>query len=184
MWEICRNICPMSNYFVVTKNLSMSAIINTSGIYLMNILHTEKRWQHSPYLQTGHFDEWWQYLGSWEIWDTEHLTLFYTYISPILNYASGLWGYAEHAELQILQNRICRFYLGVNKFTPNPVTKFEMDIMDIEFKRWIEMARYKNRLSNMDKHRFPVKIYKWEKSLKTNGWVKNVRDMLTLCNMI
>ncbi len=112
-----------------------------------------------------------------------YLTLFNTYILPILNYAAGLWGYVEQAEPQILQNRICRFYLGVNKFTPNPVTKLEMDIMDIKFSRWIEMARYKNRLSNMDAHRFPVKVYNWEKSLKVNGWVRNVKDMLTLCNM-
>ncbi len=112
-----------------------------------------------------------------------YLTLFNTYILPILNYASGVWGYAEQAEPQILQNRICRFYLGVNKFTPNPVTKIEMDIVDIKFSRWVEMARYKNRLCNMEEHRFPVKIYKWEKSLKINGWVKNVNEMMTLCNM-
>ena len=51
-----------------------------------------------------------------------YLTLFNTYIVPILNYASGVWGYQEQAEPQILQNRICRFYLGVNTFTPNAMS--------------------------------------------------------------
>ena len=47
-----------------------------------------------------------------------YLTLFKTYVLPIMNYAAGVWGYIEQNEPQVLLNRILRFYLGVNKFTP------------------------------------------------------------------
>ena len=47
-----------------------------------------------------------------------YLTSSQTYVLPIMNYAAGVWGYTELNEPQALLNRILRFYLGVNKFTP------------------------------------------------------------------
>ena len=112
-----------------------------------------------------------------------YTTLYNTYVMPILNYAAGVWGYQEQAEPQILQNRIERYYLGVNKFTPNAPTRLEMDYMDIKFKRWTEMICYKNRLAKMDQDRLPVKVYRWDKSLKRNGWAKQVKAILDHCSM-
>ena len=85
-------------------------------------------------------------------------------------------GYAELNEPQVLLNRILRFYLGVNKFTPNPAVKLEMDIMDIKFFRWVEFVRMKNRICSMDANRLPVKVYKWEESLKIDGWVNRLNQ--------
>ncbi len=33
-------------------------------------------------------------------------TLFRMYVVPILNYVSGVWGFAEQTKPQVLQNRI------------------------------------------------------------------------------
>ena len=112
-----------------------------------------------------------------------YLTLFKTYVLPIMNYAAGVWGYAEQNEPQVLLNRILRFYLGVNKFTPNPAVKLEMDIMDVKMYRWIELVRIKNRLCDMDEGRLPVRVLKWEKSLKIDGWVRQVESILHYANM-
>ena len=100
-----------------------------------------------------------------------------------MNYAAGVWGYTELNEPQVLFNRILRFYLGVNKFTPNPSVKLEMDIMDMKYLRWIEFARIKNRICKMDDNRLPVGVYKWEESLKIDGWVSQMKSILQYANM-
>ena len=57
-------------------------------------------------------------------------TLYNSYVKSIMNYASACWGYAEQSESQVLVNRIQRFYLGVNIFTPNAVVHIEFDWLD------------------------------------------------------
>ena len=59
-------------------------------------------------------------------------TLYESYIDPILNYASGVWGFSDFTPPKVLHNRIMRFYLGVHKFAPVTATKLEMD--------WLESA--------------------------------------------
>ena len=45
-------------------------------------------------------------------------TLYESYILPILGYGSEVWGYNEQSLPRVLSNRVNRFYLGVNAFTP------------------------------------------------------------------
>ena len=55
--------------------------------------------------------------------------------------------------------------------------------MDVKFYRWIELVRLKNRISSMDETRLPVRVYKWQESLKIDGWVKQVKSVLHYVNM-
>ena len=80
-------------------------------------------------------------------------TLYNSYVTPILNYASAVWGFSEQSCTQVLLNRIKRFYIGVNCFAPNAGIAIEFDWLDAKFMRWLEMVRYLNRLINMDKSR-------------------------------
>ena len=45
------------------------------------------------------------------------------------------------------------------------------------------MLTYWNRLLKMKDDRIPVKVYKWDKSLKQNCWVSQVKQILQYCNM-
>ena len=102
----------------------------------------------------------------------------------IANYGAGVWGFQEANDPQVLQNRVCRYYLGVRKFTPVAATRIIMDWPDMKSLRWVEVLRYRNRLTEMDVQRLPVKLYKLEKSLKIKGWVQNVKSILQYCNML
>ena len=73
--------------------------------------------------------------------------------------------------------------LSVHKFTAVSAIQLETDWLDIRSLRWLEMLRYKNRLAKMDESRLPVRVYKWMKSLKVDGWVKNVNFILEHANM-
>ena len=110
-------------------------------------------------------------------------TLYHSYVVPIMNYSSAVWGYKEFHDAQVLKNRVGRFYLGVNKFTPVAATSLELDWLDPKFVRWLEILRYKNRLAKMEPNRLPVKVYKWEESLNIMGWVKDLKHILEYCNM-
>ncbi len=41
-----------------------------------------------------------------------------TYISPVLEYASEIWGYKENIECESIHQRACRYYMGVHPKTP------------------------------------------------------------------
>ncbi len=110
-------------------------------------------------------------------------TLYHSYVTPIMNYCSAIWGFSEQHDPQVLQNRVSRFFLGVNRYTAVAATSTELDWLDPKFQRWLEIIRYKNRLATMDPDRLPVKIYKWEESLNHKGWVKDLKFILHYCNM-
>ena len=108
-------------------------------------------------------------------------TLYPSYVVPIMNYGSAVWGFREYPKAQVLKNRVGRFYLGVNRFTPVAETSLELDWLDPKFSRWLEILRYKNRLVKMNPNRLPVKIFKWEESLNIKGWVKDLKHVLEYC---
>ena len=67
-------------------------------------------------------------------------TLYESYVNPILSYASAIWGFAEHNDPQILQNRIQRYFLGVHTFAPVSATHLEFNWPETKYKRWTEMG--------------------------------------------
>ncbi len=55
------------------------------------------------------------------------MTLFESYVIPIANYGSAVWGFADYPAPRVLQNKIGRFYCGVHRFAPVSSTNIEMD---------------------------------------------------------
>ncbi len=111
-------------------------------------------------------------------------TLCTSYVTPILNYGAGVWGFQELNDPQVLQNRMIRYFLGVHKFAPVPAMHMEMDWLDVRFQRWIEMVRLRNRIVNMEDHRLPLMIHNWDVSLKRDAWAKQVNHILQYANML
>ena len=65
-------------------------------------------------------------------------TLYESYEDPIINYASGVWGFDWFNPPQVLQNRIMRFFLGIHKFSPNAATKIEMGWLGCREKKMVK----------------------------------------------
>ncbi len=40
-------------------------------------------------------------------------------VTPILDYASGIWGYTKYGKVDTVQNRAIHLYLGVHVFAQN-----------------------------------------------------------------
>ena len=110
-------------------------------------------------------------------------TLYLSYVLPIANYASGVWGFDFFDKPQILQNRIIRFFLGVHKFAPLASTKIEMDWLEMRGRRWLEMLRLYNRIAAMPDWRLPKLVYKWDISLGLNSWAAEVQHIAASLGM-
>ena len=102
-------------------------------------------------------------------------TLYESYVDPILNYASAVWGFRDFDAPRTLQNRIMRFFLGVHKFAPVSATRLEMDWLETREKRWLNMLRYFNRINKMESNRLPKIVYDWDLSLGLNTWASEIQ---------
>ncbi len=45
--------------------------------------------------------------------------MYHSGVTPILDYASGIWGYQNYEQIDSVQNRAIGLYLGVRAFAPN-----------------------------------------------------------------
>ena len=97
------------------------------------------------------------------------------------HYAAGVWGYDNYPAPQVLQNRIIRFYLGVHRYAPLSAIWLEMDWINIQKTRWLDIMRLYNRLVGMSWDRLPRKVLQWDCKLGGVGWVK---DLVNVCNNI
>ena len=106
-------------------------------------------------------------------------TLYNAYVSLILNYASGVWGFESYNSAQVLQNRLMRFFLGVHRFAPLAATHTEMDWLECKEATWIEMLRLYNRILIMDEGMLPKIVLKWDIESGQNTWFSDVQHIAT-----
>ncbi len=94
-------------------------------------------------------------------------------VSPILNYASGVWGYKESKTADSIENTAAHCFLGVHKFAPTLAVQGDMGWLPGSIRRKCEMIRLWNRLLNMPEDRINKKVFIWSKS---NGspWAKEI----------
>lgn len=94
-------------------------------------------------------------------------------VSPILNYASGIWGFKDCKVADSIQNRAARCFLGVHKFAPILAVQGDLGWIPGSIRRKCEMIRMWNRLLNMSDNRVNKKVFLWSK-LHKSPWVKEI----------
>lgn len=110
-------------------------------------------------------------------------TLYHSYVAPIANYGSGVWGFDYFDKPQVLQNRISRFFFGIHRFAPVASTKIEMDWLESKDARWLEMLRLYNRIALMPEESLPKLVYKWDVSLGLNSWASEIQHIAASLGM-
>jgi len=107
-------------------------------------------------------------------------------VQPVMMYGAALWGHKEYNKLNTVQNRACKFFLGVSKTASNMACHGDMGWLSVEAKQKIEMVRLYCRLHNMDKSRLTYNVFKWSKSLSlsnTKTWEFYVKKYLLESDM-
>ena len=71
----------------------------------------------------------------------------------------------------------------MHTFAPNAAVNLEFEWLDAKFIRWIEIAHYWNRITKMKDDRWPHIVYRWDMSLKCEGWFNQLQQVLTYANI-
>ena len=99
-------------------------------------------------------------------------------VVPIMDYASGVWGYKKYDRPRQIQNRACRAYLGVHRFASNVMVNGDMGWTIPDVRRKLNMLRLWVRIGKMDDDRLTKKVYQWDRSCKNNNWSRDVKRIL------
>ena len=113
-------------------------------------------------------------------------TLYQACVQPVMLYGAALWGYKEYPKLNTIQNKACKFFLGVVKTASNTACHGDMGWLAVQAKQQIEMVRLWCRLIKMDKSRLTYKVFKWSHSLSlglTKTWEYQVKQCLKIANI-
>ena len=109
--------------------------------------------------------------------------LYFAGVAPILEYAAGVWGYVKGDEIQYIQNRAMRYFLGVHRFCPIAGMQGDMGWVTPKLDRFLPIVRLWNRLLLMNDDRITKRIFLWDYT-QTNGWCKEVSKIFSEMDLI
>ena len=108
-------------------------------------------------------------------------TLYYSGVTPILDYCSSIWGSQKLEHIDTIQNRAIRFYLGVHKYAPNLAINGDVGWISSRARRKVEMLRYWNRIMKMDADCLTKKVFEWDYANKrhSGSWNSDICKLFT-----
>lgn len=99
-------------------------------------------------------------------------------VVPVMDYASGVWGYNRYDKPNVVQHRAIRSFLGVHRYTSNVAIDGDMGWIWPIVRRKLEMLKLFKRLFNMSESRLTKKILKWDWKHKGRTWSWSIRSIL------
>ncbi|CAG2221029.1 unnamed protein product [Mytilus edulis] len=99
--------------------------------------------------------------------------LYENLVQPVLLYGSSIWGISEHKQLETVQNRACRYFLGAFKNSTNLAVRGDMGWTTVKTKQNIEVMRLFFKLSNLEDDRIVRTIHETSKA-KQRSWHSRV----------
>ena len=104
--------------------------------------------------------------------------LYESSVIPVIRYGASIWGQKEYSCINAVHNRMCRFYLGVGKFTPNAAVQGDIGLRVPWQHQMIEMCRQWCRFINMSNERVNKKVFIWSNSVNVKNWNYRVAQFL------
>jgi hypothetical protein len=78
-----------------------------------------------------------------------------------ISYGAAIWGTAEFSCINAVQNRACRYFLGVGKYTPNAAVSGEMGWLPLHIRQWKTVVGYWSRMTHMNVSRLNRSVFAW-----------------------
>jgi hypothetical protein len=100
--------------------------------------------------------------------------LYDTLVQPVIYYGAAVWGQREFSCINAVQNRACRYYLGVGKFTPVDALRGDMGWSFPMHRQWLCVSRLWHRLVNMEDSRVNYRVFAWARRMaqtRRKNWV-------------
>ena len=80
-------------------------------------------------------------------------------VQSIIDDSSAIWGTKSMSCINAVQNRACRYFLGLGRYAPNADINGDMGWLSPEHSQWMCIARKWCRLANMDESLLAKKIF-------------------------
>ena len=111
--------------------------------------------------------------------------LYDSLVWPIIDYSSSVWGCREYNKVNSLQMNVCRYYMGVGKYTPNAAIQGDMGWRLPVHRQWLAVLRQVVRFRDMDNQRLNKKVFIWanESADSVNNWNRRVKRMCSELNL-
>ena len=68
--------------------------------------------------------------------------LYKTLVEPVSYYGAGLWGHTNWREIQTIQNKACRRFLGCSSNSSNIATQGDMGFGTTKSKQYLDTFRF------------------------------------------
>ena len=114
--------------------------------------------------------------------------LYDTLVGSVINYGAAIWGFKDYTCISYVQNRAAKYFMGVNKFTPNDAVSGDMAWNPVINKLWLCNFRQLSRFSKMERGRLNFKIlYKWayvHAQANKRNWCFKIRRKCEMLNFV
>ena len=105
-------------------------------------------------------------------------------VIPISDYASAIWGYRNSGHAEKIQNRACRYFLGVNAKTPLSALHGDMGWTRPKYRMYLNILRFYNRLIKMKNDRLTFSIFEYDlQNISNDNWSGDLENILEDINM-
>ena len=114
---------------------------------------------------------------------SHRLELFDKLVSPILNYASEVWGFHKATSVETVHLQFCKKVLGVKQSTQNDFVYGELGRTDYQSRRFVAIIKYWLKVISSEETKYTKQIYKMmlndleTQPLKLN-WALSVKELL------
>ena len=96
-----------------------------------------------------------------------------SYVCPVLDYSSEIWGYINAVKIDSVQNKAMRVFLGVHRYAAIQMLEGDMGWFPSKTRRKVSMLRFWNHLIIMNEERLPKNLFNYE--YDNNGvWCQSV----------
>ena len=103
--------------------------------------------------------------------------LYESLVEPVLFYGAGLWGLSENKKINTVQNKACRYFLGLGKNASNIASQGDMGWSSCVIKQKIEACRLYFKLENVTDQRLLKKVFHWSSS-HGKSWERRFRSFI------
>lgn len=104
--------------------------------------------------------------------------LFDSCVGSILDYSAAVWGFGFCKDIEDIQSRAARYFLGTGKYMAIPSLNAEMGWISTQSKRLISIVCYYNAVVKMPDDRLPKMVFK-EYRTTVGSWGHNVGVLLS-----
>ncbi len=108
--------------------------------------------------------------------------IYNSHVIPIMDYSSGIWGYSKSEEVDNIQNRATKYYLGVYQRAHIFAIQGDIGWTRSKVRQQVAMLRLWNKLSQMSEDRLTKNVFNWDYNLCKN-WSYEIKEIFYSINM-